>query len=226
LYENWKIFTNVSSGFRAPSLYQLYSEYGNKDLNPEESTSVEAGVQYAGQKFSSRVVAFSRKIKDVFTFYTDPTTFAGKYINDDLQKDHGAEAEVSYRTNKLNLSANYTYVTGKITSDNGAGKDSTFFNLYRRPENTFNVNLGYYIVPAFYVQASAHVVSKFFEPVYGKAPLEMEGYHTINFYTEYKLQKKVRLFADFRNVTDEKYFEARGFNSKRFNVDAGVSVTL
>ncbi|MCV5334226.1 TonB-dependent receptor, partial [Escherichia coli] len=26
---------NISSGFKTPSLYQLYSEYGNKNLKPE-----------------------------------------------------------------------------------------------------------------------------------------------------------------------------------------------
>ncbi|MEP6926823.1 MAG: TonB-dependent receptor, partial [Ginsengibacter sp.] len=32
---HYKIYANVSSGYRVPSLYQLYSEYGNKNLKPE-----------------------------------------------------------------------------------------------------------------------------------------------------------------------------------------------
>ncbi len=71
LYQNFKVFVNISSGYRAPSLYQLYSEYGNKDLSPETSRTLEAGLQYTKDKFSSRIVTFDRHIKDVFTFYTE-----------------------------------------------------------------------------------------------------------------------------------------------------------
>jgi len=43
--EKWKLFANLSSGFRSPSLYQLYSEYGNKKLDPEKALSFKAGEQ-------------------------------------------------------------------------------------------------------------------------------------------------------------------------------------
>lgn len=227
LIKKVKIFANLSSGFRAPSLYQLYSEYGNKDLKPEESINTELGIQYSGNHFSSRLVGFSRRITDVFTFYSDPVTFAGKYINDDKQKDHGLEAEASYNVaGKFSISANYTWVDGKITTDNGSGKDSSYFNLYRRPAHTVNLNAGYSLTPSFYLSAHLHLISKFYEPLFGMAPIEMKGFYTINFYSEYSFKKRIKLFADLRNITAQKYFETRGFNSKRFNVNAGVSVTL
>jgi vitamin B12 transporter len=36
---------SFGQGFRAPGLYELYSEYGNLDLNPEEFDSWDAGVE-------------------------------------------------------------------------------------------------------------------------------------------------------------------------------------
>ena len=41
-----KVFANISSGYRTPSLYQLFSIYGNKDLQPEVSLNYEAGLQF------------------------------------------------------------------------------------------------------------------------------------------------------------------------------------
>lgn len=43
---NFKIFANISSGYRVPSLYQLYSEFGNKDLKPETSTNLEGDCNF------------------------------------------------------------------------------------------------------------------------------------------------------------------------------------
>ena len=81
--KKYKLFANISSGYRVPSLYQLYSEYGNKNLQPESSKSYEAGLQYLADKINGRVVYFKRDIKNVFAFYTDPVTFMSKYINAD-----------------------------------------------------------------------------------------------------------------------------------------------
>ncbi len=58
---NWKIYASIASGYKAPSLYQLYSSYGNPNLKPETSVNYEAGVQYGDQHFSTRINYFNRK---------------------------------------------------------------------------------------------------------------------------------------------------------------------
>ena len=40
---------------------------------------------------------------------------------------------------------------------------------------------------------------------------------------EYKW-KKVKVFVDAKNITNKKYFDILGFNSRRFNGDVGVDV--
>ncbi|HTL10465.1 MAG TPA: TonB-dependent receptor, partial [Chitinophagaceae bacterium] len=68
--EQVKFFANIASGFRAPSLYHLASEYGNARLQPEKSTSYEGGVQYfnKGNTVNIRVNYFNRIIRDVIIF--------------------------------------------------------------------------------------------------------------------------------------------------------------
>jgi len=86
-----KIFANLSSAYRTPSLYQLFSEYGNRELDPEAGLTGEAGVHYFSRnnKFNARVVAFARKVNDVIFFFYNPITYRSQYINQDKQKDHG-----------------------------------------------------------------------------------------------------------------------------------------
>ncbi len=65
---HYKIYANISSGYNVPSLYQLYSEYGNKNLKPQITTSYEAGLQYFTDKVNARATGFIREGKDIFLF--------------------------------------------------------------------------------------------------------------------------------------------------------------
>ena len=216
-----KIVATIASAYHVPSLYQLYSEYGNKDLKPEETQSYEAGIEFTSNKIQSRIVYFKRDIKDVISFYTDPNTYASYYINADKQNDNGIEAEASFNPIKsINISANYTYVDGNIKT-NSAGKDTGYFNLYRRPRNVFNASASWQ-TNMFMLSAKLHTTSYYYEAVYASSPEKFNGWYTIDIYAEYKPVKDLSIFADARNITNQRYFELPGYNSKRFNIMAGL----
>jgi vitamin B12 transporter len=224
-FKRIKLFANVSSAYRVPSLYQLYSEYGNKELKPEQSVSYEAGVQYDGSVFTGRIVGFKRDIRDVFVFYTD-AAFKSFYINEDKQRDYGAELEASATLgNQVVLSANYTYVDGEIATKD-AGKDTTFSNLYRRPKNLFNASVAYTPVAKVFVRLNLRSTGSMYEPKFAAAPVQLSGYYTLDLYGEYRFNKNARIFLDLKNLTDQKYFDQEGFNTRRFNVNAGISLSL
>ena len=227
LKDRYKIYVNISSGYRVPSIYQLYSEYGNKNLEPEISTNYEAGVQYFSDKINARITGFVRDIKDVFYFYFDPATFTNKYINADQQHDYGIETEATINfSDAFSASANYTYVDGNISTKNGLNKDTSYFNLYKRPKNVLNISLNYQATKSIYVSTALKVVSKAFEPQYMNVPFELKGYYTVGFYGQYKFNKNLSAFADLQNITDQQYFVTRGFTTKGFNANAGVKVRL
>lgn len=221
-----KIFANIASGFKAPSLYQVYSEYRNPigELRPERSLSVEAGIQYAKNNVNLRAVYFSRDIEDNIIFYSaGAPTYASYYINADKQKDRGLELEASVDFGNTTLTANYVNLDGKIETSTGA-KDTSYFNLYRRPRQTINLNLGIAITPNWYLNTGIQSVSKRSEAVYMAAPIEMPAYYTWNLYSTYTLSKNTKVFVDLKNITGEKYAEVRGYNSRRFNFMAGLNL--
>jgi vitamin B12 transporter len=66
----WKIFVNIASAFKAPTLYQLYDAMsGEPGLNPEKSTSFEGGLQYSAleKAWQSRVSCLQENLRTALT---------------------------------------------------------------------------------------------------------------------------------------------------------------
>jgi len=225
-----KIFGNLSSAYRTPSLYQLFSEYGNKDLKPESAITAEGGLQYFSidKKIMARAVYFNRNVKDVIFFYFNPSTYQSQYINQDKQKDHGVELETNFVILKNTLlKAFYTYVTGEITTKQN-NKDTIYFNLLRRPKNSFGLNIGSQVTPRIYISSNlqsfgvrkdAYFDSQTFQTI----NITLKSYVLWDIYADYSFWKKrLKAFVDLRNITDSKYSEISGFNTLGFNVYGGV----
>lgn len=227
-----KAFANVSSGFKAPTVTELYGPvfYGsNPNLKPEKSNSLEAGVQFQAwqQKLQVTATGFYRDIKDVIMYV------GSQSINIDQQKDKGAELEVSVTPDtKWSIKASYAFVTGKLYQTR-SGKDTSFYNLQRRPKHAVNATVGYQATPALFISVSAQTLGKrydlFYEsnPPYATLAMNLKAYTVLNAYAEYKfLAGKVRLFVDARNLTDTDYQEVYGYNTMGINVQGGFRINL
>jgi vitamin B12 transporter len=230
-----KIFANIASGFRSPSLYNLASEYGNNNLKPEKSNSFEAGIQYLDKKniLNVRLTYFKRIIEDIIIFKSLNNPPYGQYDNADKQNDNGIEMEITiHPAPKWNITANYAFVDGKIeTTSKSTGKDTSFFNLYRRPKNTFNATIGYQATKKLFASAGFRWVDKRDDLYFNPSSFETEqqvlsAYYTADLYAAYQVQKSVKLFLDIRNITNQEYFDIYGYNNRRFNFMAGVNVNF
>lgn len=218
-----KIFVNISSAYKIPSLYQLYGEYGNRNLEPESSTTYEIGVQAESNEGGSvfRIAAFKRDIAHLIIFFTDPNTFSSTYINRDRQHDYGFEIESNMRMGRLaNWVSNFSFVDGEGTDGNTKTK-----NLYRRPDFTVNSRLNLQPTPQLTLAPSFKYVGDRPKGTYDIGPDPMPHYYTVGFFAAYQLPH-ARLFTDLQNLTNQQYFDVYGYNSKRFNMMVGVNLTL
>ena len=224
----WKLFANISSGYKTPSLYQLYSEYGNKVLKPEVSTSIEGGVQLFAKenKAMGRVTYFNRNVKDVIIFFTNPNTFQSYYINQDKQKDHGVELEATVALGKkASLKLFYTWLDGNITTMVN-GRDTTYFNLIRRPKSSFGASLSGNINKQFYaslgVTANGERTDITYDQFFNQVEVKLKSQILVNFYAHYNFRKeRLKFFVDLHNITNTKYTEVYGFNTLGFDATAG-----
>lgn len=232
--KRYKLFANLSSAYKTPGLYQLFSEYGNRDLSPESATSVEGGIQYFDpkQRFAARVVYFDRQLRDVLFFGYNAATSSFQYINQDKQHDHGVESEATIQFgSQVRLQLNYTYVTGKI-STTANGKDTAYFNLLRRPKSTFGTTLNWQPTKRFNASVNIQAFGKredvTFDPVtFASIPVKLDPFTLLNVYAEYGLlNNRVHVFADLRNVTDADYQEVYGYNTAGFNAYGGIRISF
>ena len=221
-----KVFANLSTGYKTPSLYQLFSVYGNKELEPETSLNIEGGAQVFSKdgKAALRATYFNRHVKKVIFFQSLSVNPYGRYINQDQQRDYGIELDGSLNlTDKIQLKAFYSYVDGNITTKQG-GKDTTYFNLLRRPKNTVNIFLGTQITKALYASLNLNAVGERKDVFsYPAQSITLKAYTLVNFYAEYAfLQNRLRLFADLRNLFDETYADIYGYRTAGFNAYGGL----
>ncbi|OWU70873.1 hypothetical protein ATO2_04070 [Roseovarius sp. 22II1-1F6A] len=97
------------TGFRAPSLYELYGDYvGNEDLDAERSESFELGIEkrFANEGFV-RATAFRTEIDDLIIYDTSVYAYSqveGRTTIEGLELSGGVAI-----TPTLELLANYTY---------------------------------------------------------------------------------------------------------------------
>lgn len=229
LNEKLRVFANWYTAFKTPTLYQLYDSYaGNSNLTPEKGLIQELGFDWtSSQSFQTRVVAFHRNSRETIIYAYDPMSWLGKYLNASRQTNYGVEVEATWNIRPIQFRANYAFTDGRTTgSYDGTGrllgKDSSYFNLYRIPRHALNWQASFQ-KNQWTIQLSGRIASAREEFIFGATPITMNGYATIDFYSEYRTKKKgLRLFADLRNLTNTRYEEIRGYNARGFTAIAGI----
>jgi vitamin B12 transporter len=220
LNKDLRIFASASSGFKAPSLYQLSI---NDKLDAEKSVNYEGGISLQQKGFSTRLVYFNRRINNGIDY--NYITF--KYFNYVKQVVNGIELEATVTpVEKLTITANYTFLgSEEITQNRVTTKDTvTYDYLLRRPKHSLNLTAGVDIAKGLYVSVSGKYASKRYDVGgYKKADVSLDSYFILGAYADYTLNPHVKFFADAQNLTNKKFFEVRGFNSIPFIFNTGVT---
>lgn len=132
--DNARIKANYGKGYRAPTLYELYSKMeksgmapmtvhvlGNPDLDPETSTNFDLGFETELGKLSSKISYFHNNIKNMIDGddYDGPETLTNpgiwsKYVNYGKVKITGVETELGYNFDEhWSLRGVYNYLDAK-----------------------------------------------------------------------------------------------------------------
>ena len=232
LNKKFKFFANISTAYKTPSLYQLYSEIGNVNLKPTTAITFEGGIQYFSKnnKFNGRITLFDRKVNDGIVAVADPITYAYQYINLDKQNDYGADVEGSYQIGKTaSVKLFYSYVDGKITTLEN-GKDTSFNNLFRRPKHSFSLQWSSRLSKNIFCSVSLQYTGtrtdlNFY--TYPPSIVTLKSYTLCNIYLDYTIPRsKIILFADLRNVLNTQYTEVYGYNTMGLNGSGGIRFNL
>jgi vitamin B12 transporter len=177
-------------------------------------------------KVTVRAVYFNRHNRDVIIY-------TSKYENYDKQDDYGFEFEPTIQFNKkLKLTAYYSFLNGEVTTKGAGGKDTSYFNLLRRPKHSFGATLSYQITPSFFVSTNAYNYGKRTDIDFGiwPAPAKeviLKSYLLWSIHAEYSLVKnKLVVFADGKNLLNTNYVEVLGYSTPGINFMGGIRFNL
>ena len=225
VFDQLKLFGTIASAYKAPTLYQLFSPYGNIGLKPETTTSYEAGFEWEIIKntLSFNTALYKNNTHDVIYFLNLPNAPFGIYKNGQTQRDKGFESELKLTIHQLTASVYATYVTGVLTDEIGVASD----NLFRRPKHTCGINVYYRLLKNFsaginYKYTGERIDEKFDPVTFASSVVTLKPYNLIDAHLQVDAGTHISLFADLKNLLDEKYTDWLGYNTARFNFMAGI----
>ncbi len=225
-----KLFANYYSSFKAPSLYQLYSPYGNQALQAEYGKTLEAGFEQQLEKFTVRLVAFQQDVQDGIIFQSIMEEPYGRYMNVAKQNTKGLELEARYAWKGFSTELAYTYLDGQMNQVIN-GKDSTFLSLIRRPKHQVSLRLNQQLTKRWSASIYTQYVGERTDYYYDDASYQTQDvtlgrYVWTELQSTYSFHKHWRLQALMKNVLIQRPVEQYGYSGQPRNVQLSLLGTF
>ncbi|MFT3977035.1 MAG: TonB-dependent receptor [Sphingomonas bacterium] len=233
----WKLPTGTvlrasyGEGFKAPSLYQLYSQYGNPALKPTEAKGWEAGVEQhlLGDRVTVGGSYFERRTRQQIVFYScygttpgvdpmcDSHVLAGGYYQNVTRAfAKGVELTGALRpTDRLTIDGNYSWTRAISLSAPNAGKW-----LPRRPREEGNAAITYRWPLDISTGVALRWAGSSFDDAANRTRLA--GYTLLDLRVEVPVASSLTLFARAENVTDEHYETVYRYGTLGRSIYAGL----
>jgi vitamin B12 transporter len=213
---------SYGTGFKAPSLIQLYSQnpyyMGNTDLEPETSVGWDAGIDqyFLKERVKLSATFFQNHIDNLIVVQSDPTTFLGVYQNLDAANNNGVElsAELTlFKDWKTRIAYTYT--------------QTTVVTQFPQQKNALSLDTNYKITPKWLVGCGASLVGGRSQIDYtlGYA-VPLENYATLRAYTRYELNDHAAIMARGENLTNTAYETRLGYPALPVGFYGGVEITF
>jgi vitamin B12 transporter len=214
-----KLKASFGTGFKAPSLYQLYSPYGDPNLKAENSEGWDAGFEQPIANGALKVGAtyFRNDFTDLIDF--DNITYL--YNNVSRAETLGWETFLSAKPLKgLVLRADYTY-TWAVNLEKGE-------QLIRRPQNRADLSAFYQWDALGMGLSVAYVGDRPDLDFSGgsASPVTLDPYTLVNLMASYQLDRYIKFFGRVENLFDTKYEEVFGYGTAGLSFYAGTKISL
>jgi len=218
---NLKLISSYSTAFIAPSLYQLFSDYGATNLAPETNRTFEFGFDSKlGKQWALSAVYYNRLEENKVIFQNLPTPPYGMYANALETIDvSGIEADVTFTiSEELITTVGYAFVDK--TSD-----------IDYIPKNKLTASFEVNPIKNLAISTMFKNVGKrsLFDAFgsFGEAGKDviLPSYSLLDMNVNYKvLEGKVLFFGSITNLLNEEYEETIGFNTRGRNFKMGIRI--
>lgn len=199
-----RLTAGFGTAFKAPTFNELYFPgFGNPDLKPEESRSIEVGLQGKGKLGYWGVQVFQTRIDDLIAY--NAATFSPDNI--DEARILGMEGTLATRIAGFDMNAALTLLDPENRSA-GVNAGNT---LPRRARESLYLDLD----RSFGVWSFGgrlYAAGKRYDDLANT--IELDPYATLDLRAEYRLQRDWRLQAKVTNLFDADYETAAWYNQQ------------
>jgi vitamin B12 transporter len=216
---------SVGTGFRAPSLDELYGsysfapQYGNPNLLPEESESWDAGIEqgFLNGRFKVGATYFEIDTLNLITFMPacgPPGVICLENVPGITHRNGVELSAAAQISSAITMTAGYTY-TDTETADGE--------RLVRVPRHALAV--GFDLKPMDKVEAN--VIVRYVADTLDGFPVgELDDYWLVNAKIAYEFSPGVKAYIRGENLLDEKYQTVAGYNTPGLSVYGGLQFAL
>lgn len=214
-----KFRASAGTGYRAPSLYELYaSGSGNPDLTPEESESWDAGVEQSLYDDRLRLSAtyFELDTDNMISFIPTPPW---QSINvPGVTHRKGVELTAAAVISPgLSVSAGYTYI------DSDAPPNGE--QLVRVPKHNLVLALDAKPIEKVSLNVTAKFVSDLVDAPQD-APVALDDYVLVSAKLGYEFEPGWTAYIRGENLLDEEYQTTLGYGTAGLSVFGGITMAL
>ena len=216
-----KLKASYGTGFKAPSLFELFAEspfvVGNPNLDAQTSRGWDVGVEQeiVGELLSAGVTYFEIKFDDLIEWTPGADEMSpGTYRNVDSAKTQGVEAFLASRwADYLSARVDYTHLDGDKTT--GA------FAL-QRPSDRFVGRVTVYPLAPL----SVTLLGEYVGARDDVGDVRLDAYTLVHLAAAYELSDRWTVYGRVENLFDESYEEAAGYNTPGVAGYGGVRATF
>lgn len=215
-----KLKAAVGTGFKAPSLFQLFSTSGNPDLDEEESVGWEVGIEQMlwNERARVEVVYFDTDFDDLISF--DSASFT--YFNVGEAETRGVECSFEIdATEDVRIDGHYTYLDAE---DEDTGEE-----LVRRPTHRAGVDATWTASDELLILGGVLWVDDRKDDDFSTFPatrVTLDSYALWHLRAVYAPNEQIELFARVENILDEDYEEVSGFGVAGRSAYVGAKLHL
>lgn len=232
-----RVRATAGRGVKEPTFFENFARgwvTGNPDLRPEQSRSLEVGVEQslAGDRVHLRGVWFDQRFRDLIQYVSPaPSPGAPNYLNVAGASASGIELGASARSGGVRVGADWSWLRTRVEEAGGSGGEGDDFvpgsRLLRRPAHTFSAQASYARRGAT-VDARVRVVGARDDRDFSTWParrLQLPRYTSLDLGLEAPLGS-VRLNLRAENLLDARYEEIAGFPAPGRGLYLGARVAF
>lgn len=202
---------SIGTGFKAPTLFQLYSTFGNTMLQPEESLGYDVGIEqrFIADRLVFNVTFFRNDFENLIQF--DLGTF--NYLNVAEATTQGVETAVTFAaTPMLLLHGSHTYLDAEDEVNN--------MRLPRRPKHMATLGFDYDVLPEASIGAQWRYVGTQLDNSFNG--LENKSYSTVDLTGSYDVNPYATFYTRIENMFDQQHSEVANFTGGGMAAYVGV----